>query len=76
MTADPGTATDTELWSLLRGGDREALGVLFDRHGNAVYNFAFRRTASWSVAEEVVQATFLTTWRRARGTYARIPGIG
>ena len=66
MTADPGTATDTELWGLLRGGDREALGVLFDRHGNAVYNFAFRRTASWSVAEEVVQATFLTTWRRAR----------
>jgi RNA polymerase sigma-70 factor (ECF subfamily) len=60
------TATDADLWDRLLGGDREALGVLFDRHGNAVYNFAFRRTACWSVAEEVVQATFLTTWRRAR----------
>ena len=64
MTAD--TATDADLWDRLLGGDREALGVLFDRHGNAIYNFAFRRTASWSLAEEVVQATFLTTWRRAR----------
>ena len=65
MTADADTVTDVDLWQRLRGGDREALGELFDRHGNAVYNFAFRRTASWSLAEEVVQATFLTTWRRA-----------
>ncbi len=66
MTADADTVTDAELWDRLRSRDREALGVLFDRHGQAVYNFAFRRTASWSLAEEVVQATFLTTWRRAR----------
>jgi DNA-directed RNA polymerase specialized sigma24 family protein len=66
VTADSDTATDTDLWDRLLGGDREALAVLFDRHGNAVYNFAFRRTASWTLAEEVVQATFLTTWRRAR----------
>ncbi len=66
MTADTDTATDAELWARLVGQDREALGELFDRHGSAVYNFAFRRTASWSLAEEVVQATFLTTWRRAR----------
>lgn len=66
MTADTGTATDAQLWARLRDRDREALGELFDRHGNAVYNFAFRRTASWSLAEEVVQATFLTTWRGAR----------
>jgi RNA polymerase sigma-70 factor, ECF subfamily len=37
------------------------------RHVDAVCNFAFRRTASWSVAEDAVQATFSTLWRRARG---------
>jgi RNA polymerase sigma-70 factor, ECF subfamily len=73
VTADADTATDADLWDRLIAGDREALGELFDRHGNAVYNFAFRRTASWSVAEEVVQATFLTIWRRA--TDRRLPPL-
>jgi RNA polymerase sigma-70 factor (ECF subfamily) len=73
VTADAETATDADLWRRLIAGDREALGQLFDRHGNAVYNFAFRRTASWSVAEEVVQATFLTIWRRA--TDRRLPPL-
>ena len=73
MTADADTATDAQLWGRLIAGDREALGQLFDRHGNAVYNFAFRRTASWSTAEEVVQATFLTIWRRA--TERRLPHL-
>jgi RNA polymerase sigma-70 factor, ECF subfamily len=73
VTADADTATDADLWDQLLAGDREALGELFDRHGNAVYNFAFRRTASWSMAEEVVQATFLTIWRRA--TDRRLPPL-
>lgn len=73
MTADADTATDAHLWDRLIAGDREALGQLFDRHGNAVYNFAFRRTGSWSTAEEVVQATFLTIWRRA--TERRLPPL-
>jgi RNA polymerase sigma-70 factor (ECF subfamily) len=58
-------ADDTELWSQLMARDPEAVGLLFDRHSRAVYNFAFRRTASWSAAEEVVQATFTTVWRKA-----------
>lgn len=42
----------------------EDIGTLFDRHARAVYNHAFRLTGSWSLAEEIVQATFLTAWRR------------
>jgi RNA polymerase sigma-70 factor (ECF subfamily) len=38
---------------------------LFHRHSDAIYNFAFRRTSSWSAAEDVVQATFTALWRRA-----------
>jgi RNA polymerase sigma-70 factor (ECF subfamily) len=55
---------DGELWERLRAGDQTALGELFDRYADEVYGFAFRRTASWAAAEDVVQATFLTTWRR------------
>jgi RNA polymerase sigma-70 factor, ECF subfamily len=55
---------DTELWDRMRDGDRTALGELFDRYADQVHAFAFRRTASWAAAEDVVQATFLSTWRR------------
>ncbi len=59
---DPGS--DHELWERLRQGDQLALGELFDRYADDVHSFAFRRTASWSTAEDVVQTTFLATWRR------------
>jgi RNA polymerase sigma-70 factor (ECF subfamily) len=57
--------TDSDAWDALRAGESDALALLFDRHGKAVYNFAFRRTSSWSVAEEVLQGTFTTIWKRA-----------
>jgi len=62
-------AADEVAWAALRSGDAEGLAALFDRHVRAVYNFAFRRTGSWSQAEDVAQATFVTVWRRsAAGT--------
>jgi hypothetical protein len=36
VTADADTANDADLWDRLLAGDREALGKLFDRHGNVV----------------------------------------
>src|SRR6478735_10680344 len=58
-------ADDRVLWSRLAGADDAALTELYRRHCDAVYNFAFRRTASWAAAEDVVQATFTAVWRRA-----------
>jgi RNA polymerase sigma-70 factor (ECF subfamily) len=60
------SGTDQEIWAELREGDEGALTALFQRHADGVYNFAFRRTSSWSAAEDVVQATFTALWRRAR----------
>jgi len=54
------------LWSRLARADDAALTELYRRHCDTVYNFAFRRTASWAAAEDVVQATFTAVWRRAR----------
>jgi RNA polymerase sigma-70 factor (ECF subfamily) len=61
-----GDRSDAQLWQRLRLADERAFAELFARHRDAVYTYAFRRTASWSVAEDVTQATFTTLWRRAR----------
>ncbi|MEJ2854492.1 MULTISPECIES: RNA polymerase sigma factor [unclassified Saccharothrix] len=53
--------TDAELWGR---GDRAAFAELFDRHAEAVWNHAYRLTASWSLAEDLTSATFLAAWRR------------
>jgi RNA polymerase sigma-70 factor (ECF subfamily) len=59
-------ADDPADWAALCLGDAAALERLFRRHAKAVYNFAFRRTASWDNAEEVLQTTFTTVWRRGQ----------
>lgn len=58
--------SDEELWSACAAGDQGSFGVLFERHSRAVYNHAFRLTGSWSAAEDVTQATFVTAWRRRK----------
>jgi RNA polymerase sigma factor (sigma-70 family) len=43
---------------------RDRFSALYERHCHAVYNHCFRRGGSWSLAEEMTAATFLTAWRR------------
>lgn len=57
-------ATDGELWRRAVDGEPEAFGVLFERHARAVYNYLFRRTANWSLAEDLTSVVFLEAWRR------------
>ncbi|MFF9312350.1 RNA polymerase sigma factor [Streptomyces sp. NPDC014748] len=66
--APDGGTTDRALWARAVDGDREAFGQLFDRHGKAVYNYAFRRTADWSEAEDLTSTVFLHAWRRRSET--------
>ncbi|MFF5477136.1 RNA polymerase sigma factor [Streptomyces sp. NPDC012935] len=47
----------------VRAGESSAFAELFDTYSRAVYNHAFRLTADWSVAEDVMAATFLEAWR-------------
>src|SRR3954454_4169563 len=56
--------SDRELWSRIQLGDTDAFGLLFERHVTDVYNFIFRRTASWDAAEDMASAVFLEAWRR------------
>jgi RNA polymerase sigma-70 factor (ECF subfamily) len=54
---------DGMLWARVQAGDGEALGYLFERHGNAIYNYCFRRVGEWSTAEDLVSIVFLEAWR-------------
>ncbi|WP_107097330.1 RNA polymerase sigma factor [Streptomyces aureus] len=47
----------------VRDGDPSAFAELFDSYARSVYNHAFRLTGDWSVAEDVMAATFLEAWR-------------
>ncbi|MFC8435423.1 RNA polymerase sigma factor [Streptomyces sp. NPDC057253] len=48
----------------VRNGDPDAFAELFDTCARAVYNHAFRLTADWSLAEDVMSTTFMEAWRR------------
>jgi RNA polymerase sigma factor (sigma-70 family) len=58
--------TDAALWQRTVNHDGGAFGDLFERHGDAVYNHCFRRTASWAVAEDLASIVWLETWRRRK----------
>ena len=57
------TENDSGLAERLRRGDHEAMAELFGRYADPVYNFCFRRVASWNVAEDVMSQAFLEVWR-------------
>jgi hypothetical protein len=52
-------AADGELWDRVRVGDPDAFVALFRGHSQAIYNFCFRRTADWALAEDLTSAVFL-----------------
>jgi RNA polymerase sigma-70 factor (ECF subfamily) len=52
------------LWTRAAAGDRSAFSELFERHAGAVWNHAYRLTASWSQAEDLTSNTFLLAWRK------------
>ena len=56
-------SSDRGLWDRAREGDVAAFGVLFERHAGRIYNYCFRRTADWALAEDLTSATFLLAWR-------------
>jgi RNA polymerase sigma factor (sigma-70 family) len=59
-------ASDEDLWHLVGQDADRAFETLFTRHATAVYNHCFRRTGSWSVAEDLVSIVFLRAWQMRR----------
>ena len=68
MTSDPyrtevADLSDRVLWQRAREGDGSAFGALFERHARRIYNYCFRRTGDWALAEDLTSTTFLLAWR-------------
>lgn len=59
----PHTPPDTDLGAFVRAGDASAFEQVFDRHATAIYNYCFRRTASWDTAQDATSTVFLEAWR-------------
>lgn len=55
-----------DLTSRLRSGDQEAMAQIFHDSLDRVYNYCYRRTGSWSAAEDIAAAVFLEVWRHRR----------
>src|SRR6266545_3000370 len=57
---------DAPLWARIQSGDAEAFGLLFERYGQAIYAYCFRRTADADRAADLMSVTFLESWRRRK----------
>ncbi|HZP38653.1 MAG TPA: sigma-70 family RNA polymerase sigma factor [Methylomirabilota bacterium] len=60
--------TDDQLFAAVRAGETAAFTELYERHGRALLTFLARLTSDRSLAEDLLQETFLRVWR-ARDTY-------
>ena len=63
IPADQLQSTETELWSALKTGQSEALGILYDRYASLVYRLALRILANPQEAEDLTQEIFVSFWR-------------
>jgi RNA polymerase sigma-70 factor (ECF subfamily) len=63
MTEVVAELSDRALWQQARDGHEAAFGVLFERHAGRIYNYCFRRTGDWAMAEDLTSTTFLLAWR-------------
>jgi RNA polymerase sigma-70 factor (family 1) len=54
--------SEHELLRLVAEGDRNAFTQIYNNYRNKIYSIAFELTESTTVAEEIVQDTFLKIW--------------
>ena len=67
MTTGEDGRSDAELLGQVAGGDRAALGALYERHAPWLLVRLSRRCADRGLVDEAVQDTFLAVWRRPGG---------
>jgi RNA polymerase sigma-70 factor, ECF subfamily len=72
MARAPRSFRTARLWALadealiqrVEEADAAAFEVIFDRHAGAAFSLAYRMCGRRALAEDVVQETFLSLWRR------------
>ncbi len=71
---EPSDMPDRELLRRLSSDDRAAFRVLVDRYGGRVYNFIQRMVSDWSLAEDILQETFVRVYRK-RGMCTKVRSL-
>ncbi len=61
----PTPQTDSELISLVAGGDSRALEELYDRYSQSVFSMSYSILRDYATAEDVTQEVFVSLWTRA-----------
>jgi DNA-directed RNA polymerase specialized sigma24 family protein len=56
--------TDETLVRRTEEADALAFEVIFDRHGGAAFSLTYRMCGGQAMADDIVQETFLSLWRR------------
>lgn len=63
MSIDDSVA-DRDLWQRAASGDGDAFAEVYQRYAGRIYGYCFRRTASWSTAQDLTSVVFLEAWRK------------
>jgi RNA polymerase sigma-70 factor, ECF subfamily len=71
--AELAALTDEALMHRVDRADALAFELIFDRHGDAAFSLAYRMCGRRTMAEDIVQETFLSLWRRG-GRYEHARG--
>lgn len=58
--------SDAELIGFRGSGESDAFGTLVERHGGALFRYAYALTGNADDAQDLVQDAFMTAWRRRR----------
>jgi RNA polymerase sigma-70 factor (ECF subfamily) len=55
--------TDAALWARATAGEGDAFTALYDRYGDRIHSYCFRRTASAASAQDLTSVVWLEVWR-------------
>jgi len=69
----PGMVSDEALMGHLAAGDEDALGELYDRHAQTIYNYFWRRLRRVEPAQDLTQEVFLALARLGSRYEPRAP---
>lgn len=65
---------DAALWRAFRAGQREALGVLFDRYAQQLFAYGHHLTSDDEVVKDAIQTVFVHLWAR-RATLSEVTSV-
>jgi RNA polymerase sigma-70 factor (ECF subfamily) len=65
--AEPPTPSDSELVAMAKAGDRDAFGVLVERHEDKIYGLCLRMLGNPEDAEDVMQEVFIKAFQALPG---------